>query len=358
MPTPDADTQGQQASAEEAGLVYVCDTEPGIVRVGAPGDFQYRDRDGAAISDEKTLERIRKLAIPPAYTNVWICANPRGHLQATGRDARGRKQYRYHARWRHVRDGSKFERVAAFAQALPALRLAVRHDLKRTGLPRDKVLATVVALLAQTLIRIGNEEYARSNRSFGLTTLRNRHLARSKGRLAFRFRGKSGKGHDVPIGDARLARIVRRCQLLPGQQLFQYLDEEGVARPLDSGMVNEYLRERMGEAFTAKDFRTWGGTLAAMVVLARTPLLEEGAMPPPAEAGLARLEKAAVAQVAALLGNTPAVCRKSYIHPEVFTAWREGKLQRSIRPASTLQRLEARALGLLKRRLRAARKRR
>ncbi|MEO8743559.1 MAG: DNA topoisomerase IB, partial [Lysobacteraceae bacterium] len=258
----------QQASAANAGLVYVNDEQPGIKRTGTPGDFAYCDGDGKTINGVKTLDRIRVLAIPPAYSDVWICANPRGHLQATGRDARGRKQYRYHARWRMVRDGSKFERVAAFAEALPLLRRAVRRDLKLAGLPREKVLATVVALLARTLIRVGNVEYARSNRSFGLTTLRNRHVARAKGRLAFRFRGKSGKEHEVAIGDARLARIVRRCQQLPGQQLFQYVDAEGQTHPLDSGMVNDYLRDAMSAEYTAKDFRTWGGTLAAMRILA------------------------------------------------------------------------------------------
>jgi len=361
MPTTTPRPNGQEASAADAGLVYVNGGEPGIRRIGSPGDFAYRDSDGKPISDEATLDRIRQLAIPPAYTDVWICANPRGHLQATGRDARGRKQHRYHPLWRHLRDSGKFERVAAFAQALPKLRLAVRQDLRRTGLPRDKVLATVVALLAQTLIRVGNQEYARANRSFGLTTLKNRHLARSNGRMAFRFRGKSGKEHQVPIGDARLARIVRRCQQLPGQQLFQYVDEDGTARTLDSGMVNDYLRDRMGESFTAKDFRTWGGTLAAMVILAQIPFPEAGDDATAFERRLAQSEKAAVTQVAALLGNTPKVCRKSYVHPDVFAAWRDGSLARALplrilNPAVSLSRLEHRALALLKRRMRSARR--
>jgi DNA topoisomerase IB len=362
MPISTIPSSGQETSAAEAGLVYVSDGEPGIRRIGTPGDFAYRDSDGNAVIDEPTLDRIQRLAIPPAYLDVWICASPHGHLQATGRDARGRKQYRYHPRWRRVRDGGKFERVAAFAQALPRLRVAVRHDLRRAGLPRDKVLATVVALLAQTLIRVGNQEYARTNGSFGLTTLRNRHLARSNGRMGFRFRGKSGKEHQVPIGDARLARIVRRCQQLPGQQLFQYLDGEGAVHTLDSGMVNDYLRDRMGEPFTAKDFRTWGGTLAAMTFLAQIPLPEAGNDASAIDRMLAQSERAAVVQVAALLGNTSVVCRKSYIHPDVFAAWRDGSLARALPPHSlappvSLRRLERRALALLKRRMRAARRR-
>lgn len=361
MPQPTPPSNEQQAAAAQAGLVYVSDTEPGIRRFGEIGEFSYRDRDAEPVRDPDTLERIRLLAIPPAYVGVWICANPRGHLQATGRDARGRKQYRYHARWRDVRDGSKFERVAAFAQALPILRLAVRRDLKLPGLPREKVVATVVALLAQTLIRIGNEEYARKNRSFGLTTLRNRHVGRSKGRLAFRFRGKSGQEHDVAIGHAGLARIVRRCQQLPGQYLFQYIDDEGTLHPLDSGTVNDYLRDAMRADFTAKDFRTWGGTLAAMVILAQVPLPSADADNDAAalERMFVQTEKAAVTQVATLLGNTPAVCRKSYVHPEVFAAWRDSSLARTLPPRTlieplSLQRLERLALALLKRRMRSA----
>jgi len=346
----------QESSAVEAGLIHVSDTQPGIRRIGRLPKFVYKDRDGENVRDEATLERIRLLVIPPAYVDVWICANPRGHVQATGRDARGRKQYRYHPRWRQVRDGGKFERVTAFAQALPILRRAVRRDLKLPGLPREKILATVVALLAQTLIRVGNEEYARGNHSFGLTTLRNRHMARKKGRLAFRFRGKSGQEHDIAIGDARLARIVRRCQQLPGQNLLQYIDAEGAVHPLDSGMVNDYLRERMRDEFTAKDFRTWGGTLAAMSVLARTPLPEQVDDVTARERLLTQLEKTAVVEVAALLGNTVAVCRKSYIHPEVFAAWRDGSLSRAIPHGGSLRQLEYRALAFLKRRMRKLRR--
>ncbi len=354
MPIAQTPTE-QHASAAKAGLIHVSDARPGIKRTGTPGDFAYRDAEGRAISDAATLDRIRMLAIPPAYVDVWICADPRGHIQATGRDARGRKQYRYHARWRQLRDGGKFARVVAFAEALPSLRRAVRRDLKLPGLPREKVLATVVALLARTLIRVGNEEYARGNRSFGLTTLRNRHLGQSNGRLAFRFRGKSGKDHEVAIGDARLARIVRRCQQLPGQHLFQYIDADGAPHQLDSGMVNDYLRDAMGAEFTAKDFRTWGGTLAAMVVLAQMPLPVAEGDASPSERALVQLEKAAAQQVASLLGNTATVCRKSYIHPEAFAAWRDGVLARALpQPSGSLRRLETRALALLKKRIRAA----
>ena len=351
-PTP------HQIAATEAGLVYVSDNQPGIRRCGSLPNFVYKDCDNKIVRDAATLERIRLLVIPPAYVDVWICANPRGHIQATGRDARGRKQYRYHPRWRMVRDGDKFERVAAFAQALPLLRRAVRRDIKLAGLPRDKVLATVVALLARTLIRVGNEEYAKDNRSYGLTTLRNRHIGRSKGRLAFRFRGKSGKEHDIAIDDARLARIVKHCQQLPGQNLFQYTDDAGTVHPLDSGMVNDYLREAMRAGFTAKDFRTWGGTLAAMSLLARMPLPEALADAAAFERLLVLIEKAAVVEVAALLGNTVAVCRKSYIHPEVFAAWRDGSLAGAIPQGGSLRRLEFRALAFLKRRMRKQSRRR
>ncbi len=362
MPKTTQPASEQEASAAQAGLVYVSDTHPGIRRLGSAQDFSYRDADGKPLRDATARARIDSFAIPPAYTDVWICANPRGHLQATGRDARGRKQYRYHARWREVRDGDKFERVAAFAQTLPILRRAVRRDLKLSGLAREKVIATVVALLARTLIRVGNEEYARDNRSFGLTTLRTRHVAQTNGRLAFRFCGKSGQDHDVVIGDARLARIVRRCQQLPGQHLFQYIDAEGALHSLDSGMVNHYLHETMGADFTAKDFSTWGGTLAAMVVFAQLPLPEVETDAAANERELAQLGKAAVVQVAALLGNTAAVCRKSYIHPEVFAAWRDGSLARALplrapSKLGSLHRLEALALALLKRRMRTTRRR-
>ncbi|MCR6700759.1 MAG: DNA topoisomerase IB [Dokdonella sp.] len=311
-------------AAREAGLIHVRDGTPGIRRRRAGKGFVYSDVDGSPIRDEDALARIRKLAVPPAYTEVWICRDPLGHLQATGRDARRRKQYRYHARWRLVRDRNKFSRLAAFGLALPKLRRRLRRDLAQPGLPREKVLAVVVSLLADTLARVGNETYARENRSFGLTTLRNRHVANLRGgRLVLRFRGKSGLAHDVVVDDARLTRIVARCHQLPGQQLFQYLGEDGSCQPVDSGQVNAYLREATGAEFTAKDFRTWGGTLAAAELLARTPLPEQGG-----ERALAAVETAVVREVAAVLRNTPAVCRKSYVDPRVLEAWRSGRLHR------------------------------
>ena len=348
-------------SARAAGLVYVSDTSPGIRRRRAGKGFAYLDVNTKPLRDASKLARIRALAIPPAYTDVWISTDPRGHIQATGRDARGRKQYRYHAHWRAERDGGKFDRVVAFAQALPALRRHVRRDLALPGLPCAKVLATVVGLLAQTLIRIGNAEYARSNKSFGLTTLRNRHIEfLDGGRARLAFRGKSGLEHEIVIDDARLVKLVRRCQQLPGQQLFQYLDDDGRRQPIDSTQVNDYLRDAMGAEFTAKDFRTWGGTLAALAVLAQMPLPvatdgKSANEKPVSERAFAQLENAAVKEVATLLGNTPVVCRKSYIHPEVFAAWREGVLASALpdHPMRATRKLETQALALLRRRLKA-----
>lgn len=310
-----------------AGLLYVSDAEPGIRRIGNdPQDFKYLKPDGAELTDAKQLQRIASLAIPPAYTDVWICPHPRGHVQATGRDARRRKQYRYHEDWRTVRDGAKFERMVEFGEALPRLRRRLTRDLARKGLPRDKVLAVIVTLLDVTRIRIGNAEYARSNRSFGLTTLRDRHVKFVRdGRALFKFRGKGGAEHEVAVDDRRLARIVRSCQELPGQQLFQYVDDTGARHPIDSDQVNQYLRETMGTEFTAKDFRTWSATLQAIDVMARTPLPESGS-----ERACKALVTAAVKQVATELRNTPAVCRRSYINPVVFTAWRCGDLQKFI----------------------------
>jgi DNA topoisomerase IB len=306
-----------------AGLVYVSDADPGIHRRRAGKGFAYRDADGAAVRDAKTLQRIRALAIPPAYTEVWICALPLGHLQATGRDARRRKQYRYHAEWAQVRGDGKFGRLLAFGKALPRLRRQLGRDLALPGFPQAKVLAVVIALMADTLVRVGNVEYARSNRSYGLTTLRNRHLEfLSGGRARLRFRGKSGLEHDIGIQDKRLVKLIKACQQLPGQSLFQYRDDEGQLQPVDSGMVNDYLRQAMGEEFTAKDFRTWGGTLAALQKLARLPLPEQRS-----ERALAQLQNQVLREVADALGNTPAVCRKAYIDPRVFESWREGRLQ-------------------------------
>jgi DNA topoisomerase IB len=332
------------------GLVYVTDAQPGIRRQRCGKGFAYHDADGKAVSDRDALQRIRALAVPPAYAEVWICANPRGHLQATGRDARGRKQYRYHEHWRELRDHGKFGRVMAFGDALPALRRRVRRDLALPGLPREKVLALIVRLLDDTLIRIGNESYARDNHSYGLTTLRTRHVRAERGRLRFAFRGKSGQEREVELSDKRLARIVRRLQQLPGQRLFQYLDDDGQRQPIDSGEVNDYLREACGADFSAKDFRTWGGTVQAAGVLARTPLPERGG-----ERATRAVLAAAIKQVAAILGNTPAVCRASYIHPQIIEGWLDGSLAQAV-PASAAvhpRQLEQRALRFLRRRLRA-----
>jgi DNA topoisomerase IB len=315
-PTP------ERQAARAAGLRYVDDTQPGFSRVRAGKGFSYRDADGHAIRDAATLQRIRSLAVPPAYTAVWICAHANGHLQATGRDARGRKQYRYHSDWAAVRDAGKFDRIIAFGQALPALRRRLGRDLKRSGFPREKVLAVVVALLADTLVRVGNETYAKENKSYGLTTLRNRHLDLLRGgRVRMRFRGKSGQLHEVTVGDRKLGALVRGVQQPPGQALFQYRDDEGVVQPVDSGAVNDYLRDVMGEDFTAKDFRTWGGTLAAVQTFAATELPE-----PASQRALAKAQREVVCQVAARLGNTPAVCRKAYIDPCVFAGWERGEL--------------------------------
>ena len=312
------------------GLVYVSDQARGIRRVRRPTRnskrprFDYLGASGCPVRDARTLVRIARLAIPPAYEDVWICSNPRGHLQATGRDARGRKQYRYHPDWRIARDDHKHSRMRDFGKALVRLRAAVRRDLSRPGLPREKVLALVVKLLDATQIRVGNEEYARSNGSFGLTTLRDRHVRFPKrGTALLQFRGKGGTRHDVLVADPRLAALVQRCQELPGQSLFQYL-EEGERRAIDSGQVNEYLRARMGGEFTAKDFRTWHATLHALTLLCRTPLPER-----PSAAALRRCTNEVIKSVAKGLRNTPAVCRKSYINPAVFTAWEGGQLRRA-----------------------------
>ena len=348
LPTPATPANGEARElAAAAGLIYVADSVPGIRRRRAGRAFAYFDADRRRVTDATTLDRIRRLAIPPAYSDVWICASARGHLQATGRDARGRKQYRYHARWRTTRDAGKFGKLIGFGERLPHLRRIVRRDLALPGLPEAKVLAVIVSLLAETGIRVGNEEYARSNGSYGLTTLRDRHVTfLREGRAVLRFRGKSGQEHEARVGNARLVRILRRCQQLPGQMLFQYIDDAGARRPVDSGMVNDYLRHAMGEEFTAKDFRTWGGTLAAIAELARTPLPETEGERPRASA-----IAAVVKQVAARLRNTPAVCRSSYIDPCVFDAWREGRLQRIVADGAEKapRKFESIALRLLRR---------
>ena len=311
--------------AEAAGLIHVSDQAPGIRRLGTAPDFHYVGPDGKRIRDAATLDRIRLLAIPPAYADVWICREARGHIQAVGRDARGRKQYRYHPRWREVRDGNKFARLIHFARGLPALRARVEADIARPGLPREKLLATVVWLLEATLARVGNEEYARLNQSFGLTTLRNRHVAVQGAEMRFQFRGKSGKEWRLRIEDRRIARILRACQELPGQTLFQYRDADGALQSIDSADVNAYLRDIAGEDITAKDFRTWAGTVLCALELAN--------MPPATGIGQSRAQlREAVQRTAARLGNTPTICRQCYVHPAVFERHQAGGLAIRLRP--------------------------
>jgi DNA topoisomerase-1 len=337
-------------SAQAAGLRYVSDTMPGIRRKKAGKGFAYVGQDGKPIRDEKELARIRSLAIPPAYTDVWICPSPNGHIQATGRDARGRKQYRYHPKWREVRDETKFGRMLVFSEVLPRIRERVERDLSRPDLPRQKVLATVVRLLECTRIRVGNDEYARANRSFGLTTLQDRHVEISGPNLRFEFRGKSGKMHEVSINDRRLARIVQRCQALPGEDLFQYVDQEGVRQTIGSGDVNDYIKEISGEEFTAKDFRTWAGTLLAVAALT-----EAGKWTSQKQAKSNVLR--AIDRVAEQLNNTRAVCRKYYVHPAVFDSYLAGTMAKILhngtKPAakSALNREEAAVVRLLRHQL-------
>ncbi|HLI95557.1 MAG TPA: hypothetical protein VKT72_05640 [Candidatus Baltobacteraceae bacterium] len=304
------------ASAKAAGLRYVNDQMPGIHRVSRGKHFAYVAPDGTEIDDEREVARIKALAVPPAYADVWICPIANGHLQATGRDARGRKQYRYHKRWREIRDETKYGRMIAFAQVLPAIRKRIDHDLALAALPREKVLATVVQLLESTAIRVGNDEYARDNGSFGLTTLKNKHAKVEGASVRFTFRGKSGIRHAVDLRDRRLARIIRQCQDLPGQQLFEYLDDDGTTRAIDSSDVNDYIREISGDDFSAKDFRTWLGTVTCAALLA-----EQQA----AETQTERKQRltAVIADVAKRLGNTPAVCRKCYVHPQVVEVYLE-----------------------------------
>jgi DNA topoisomerase-1 len=317
---PDGNDQAEAlVSAEEAGLRYASDQTPGILRRRAGRGFSYVAADGTKLDDPEVIARIRALAIPPAWTDVWICPHPRGHLQATGRDARGRKQYRYHTRWRAVRDETKYSRLTSFAKALPQIRAQVKKDLSLTGLPRDKILATVIRLLEMTLIRVGNKEYARDNESFGLTTMRNRHVEVHGSKLEFEFRGKGGKRHVVDIRDPRLAKIVRQCQEIPGHELFQYVDEDGGRGRVESADVNEYLRRHAGEDFTAKDFRTWAGT-----VLMVRALEELGPATSTRQAKRKLLR--AIEAVAAMLGNTPAICRAYYVHPSITEGFMDGSL--------------------------------
>ena len=299
-------------------LVYVSDTMPGFTRVKRGKGFAYLDAEGRPVRDRRELQRIRSLAIPPAYTDVWICPLADGHLQATGRDARGRKQYRYHPDWQARRDADKFDRMLEFGAALPRIRARVRRDLDLPGLPREKVIATIVHLLDTTFMRVGNDEYARTNGSYGLTTLRDRHAEVSGGTLRLKFKGKSGVVHKIKVSDRRIAAIVRRCQDLPGQELFQYVDDDGEVRSVGSADVNDYLRETTDAEFTAKDFRTWHASVQALERLAglTAPTLGEAR----------RLIKEALTEVSAQLGNTVAVCRKSYVHPRVLSCFTEGTL--------------------------------
>jgi len=338
-------------------LRYVTDAAPGIMRLRAGKGFRYRAADGSPVRAPQTLTRIRSLAIPPAWTDVWICALPNGHIQAVGRDARGRKQYRYHPRWREVRDETKYARLAAFARALPRIRRRRHQDVRRAGLPREKVLATVIGLLETTLIRVGNEEYARQNGSYGLTTLRARHVKVTGARMRFEFVGKGGKPHVVDLDDRRLAQVVRQCRELPGHELFQYVDDHGHRQTIDSADVNAYLREIAGQDFTAKDFRTWGGTVLAAAALRG---VEAG--------GKTRVKKQiarAVATVAQQMRNTPAICRKSYIHPAIFEAFETSALGPPITvvardhrgPCLTLQPGERAVLRVLERSARGSARR-
>lgn len=306
-------------SAQEAGLRYVSGCGPCIQRVRSGKSFRYTGPDGKALRDARHLERIRSLAIPPAWEKVWICPSPNGHLQAIGWDARGRKQYRYHPKYREVRDQAKFSRMLAFGAVLALIRKRVAEDLARRGLPKEKVLATVVRLLETTFIRVGNDEYARENESFGLTTMRNRHVRIEGARLNFHFRGKSGQDHTVELTDRRLARVVRECQELPGYELFEYVDESGQVNRVDSCDVNEYIREITGQDFTAKDFRTWAGTVIAVAELNACEKCES-------ETAIKKTVAAAVKNVARRLGNRPATCRKYYIHPAILDAYADGSL--------------------------------
>lgn len=309
-------------SAREAGLRYVSDTKPGIRRIRCGKGFRYRNPDGSPVKDAETLARIKSLVIPPAWKNVWICTSPKGHLQATGRDAKGRKQSRYHPRWREVRDETKYERMLAFGAALPAIRERVEHDLAIPGLPRRKVLATVVRLMETTYIRVGNEEYARENHSYGLTTLRNRHVNVDGSTVTFKFQGKSGIRHSIDLTDRRLAKIIKRCQDIPGYELFQYEDSEG-RHSIDSADVNEYLKEVSGHDFTAKDFRTWAGTVLACAALRELANFES-------ESQAKKNVVQAIDVVAERLGNTRAVCRKCYIHPAVLDGYMGGTMAKLI----------------------------
>lgn len=313
-------------AAERVSLAYVNDAEPGIRRRRAGRGFSYTDSRGRRLADEKAIERIRALAIPPAWTDVWICEDPEGHIQATGRDQKGRKQYRYHERWAACRDEAKYGSLVDFAQALPRLRTAIDKDLQRRSLSFECVAAAVVRLLDKTMIRVGNPSYTRDNGSFGLTTLRDRHVEIDGANLRFAFKGKSGKEWRLKLSDRRIARIVKGAQDIPGQHLFQYFDEDGARRRIRSEDINAYIRDATGSPFTSKHFRTWGGSVLAADVLAATPL-------PETQVGQRRALNQAVDQVAAHLGNTRTVCRNCYIHPALIEDWTTGDLAASLADA-------------------------
>ena len=341
------------AAAKSAGLRYVTDSMRGIARAVSADQFRYVDADGHTVDDAGTLARIKSLVIPPAWTDVWICALAHGHLQAIGRDARKRKQYRYHPRWRSIRDEAKYERMLNFGKALPAIRAAVDAALKLPGLPREKVLATIVHLLEVTMMRIGNEEYARTNKSFGLTTLRSRHVKVDGKAVEFRFRGKSGVFHTIKLEDRRLARIIAHTRDLPGQDLFQYLDDDGEQHTVGSADVNDYLRAITGEEYTAKDFRTWSGTVLAALALQEFEKFDSETQ---AKKNIVR----AIESVAEKLGNTPTICRKCYVHPAVIDAYLDGTVMDALRERATRELVddlhnlspeEAAVLALLQQRL-------
>ncbi len=343
-------TEAAMASARAAGLRYTTDAKPGIRRTRHGGAFRYFTAEGRRLTSADDLGRIRSLVIPPAWEEVWICPDARGHLQATGRDARGRKQYRYHPKWREIRDETKYDRMIGFAQALPQIRQRTHRDLKKAGVPREKVLSVIVQLLEKTLIRVGNDEYAKQNRSFGLTTLRDGHVEVRGGRLRFTFRGKSGIEHDIDLDDRRLAKIVRACRDIPGYELFQFYDEQGKRQAVGSADVNAYLKELSGEDYTSKDFRTWAGTVHAAQLLR-----EQVAFKSATEAKRHVLR--AVESVAKRLGNTKAVSRKCYIHPAIFDSYMDGSMVRMRvvrarrgRSPFALNECEAAVLALLQRR--------
>jgi DNA topoisomerase-1 len=324
------ETAPEVATARSAGLQYVTDQQTGIRRLRAGGGFAFLSSTGRHLKDAAVLKRIRSLAVPPAWKDVWICPSAHGHIQATGRDARGRKQYRYHRHWHEARDEKKFDRMIAFGRVLPRIRHRVRGDLRSPGLGRKKILAAIVRLLDLCAIRVGNDEYASHNNSYGLTTLRNRHAKVNGSTIHLRFRGKAGKEHSLSVEHPGLARIVKKCQDLPGQELFQWVDETGKARAISSGHVNEYLAEITGEGFTSKDFRTWTGTVVAALALRE---FKEIGSQTRARANIVR----AIERVAARLGNTPAVCRKCYVHPAILNSYLDGTLCRALHPDTKVE---------------------